>query len=97
MYRPDIAWDAATTRLRDDENGSIVAVPGAVNVNEVFIQALPVEELPDEVKLALGDPFNLATNQLVTVDTIWEEGHQDARGLTIRTTRPASRRRKCAW
>ncbi len=75
IYQPGLAAAASQIRLRDDENGSIVAVPGAVTVSQVvYPDADAIVGLPDSIKLKLSlvDLAN-AQKQLVVVDTIWRK------------------------
>ncbi len=71
-YRPELAMKAALVRLRYDENASIVAVPGDVELSKVYEHQAPIPELPLLVADALGEDFKRADRKVVIVDTVWE-------------------------
>ena len=70
-YQPQLAHQAALFRMRYDENASVVAVPGSVEVSSVVTAPAPVEGVDPEVAEDLGPAAESPANQIVVVETNW--------------------------
>ena len=71
-YQPDLPEQASLIRAGFDENASLVAVPGSVEVEQVYEQPVPMGQLPLSVADALGADFKRTDRKLVVIDTVWE-------------------------
>jgi len=71
-YQPELAKQASILRLRSEDNASVVAAPGTVEIDEVFVSSSGTLNVPAPIENALGAGVTGA-EKVVIVRSNWEQ------------------------
>ncbi|MFA9478788.1 CvpA family protein [Phycisphaerales bacterium AB-hyl4] len=72
-HRPNLVAQSALFRFRYDEHASLVVDPDMVEIQQLIEYRLPGEALPENLAEALGQRAQQAGQQLIVLDTQWEQ------------------------
>lgn len=70
-YLPELAKQSAMYRMKPDPNALTTAMPGSIEIQNVFTSPVAGVELPEMTADLLGPQFENTANKLVLIDTKW--------------------------
>lgn len=73
LYQPELATQAALYRMSYDPNASPVASPEKLSIRSYHTAPTPLTVVDDSIRSLLGDQARIAGNQLILIDTVWQQ------------------------